>query len=168
MDNTYVEKLVSKKMTTTTAMIRVATIVACVIAIYVLSFYLGIYGLVAMFVCGYLIYYVFSVTSVEYEYVLVKNELTIDGIYGKNKRKTLQQIDVSKCEVIAPVESTYAAGYHRNTEMKSFDYTSGTGEEQVFLLLISFGAAPAKVYIEVDDRLLEGLRMAAPGKLKMS
>jgi hypothetical protein len=105
-------------------------------------------------------------TYVEYEFVLVKNELTIDAIYGKNKRKSLHTIDVSKCELIAPVTSTYAAGYDRNTEMKSFDYTSGEGKEPVYLLITNFGAAPAKIYMEMDEKMLEGMKMAAPGKLK--
>ena len=87
---------------------------------------------------------------------------------GKNKRKNQQTIDVSKCEVIAPVESTYVSGYHRNSQMKSFDYTSGTGGEPVYIMIAPYGAASAKIYMEFDEKLLEAMKMAAPGKVKTS
>lgn len=168
MENRYVEKLVSKKTDTKAVLLRVFTIVAALFLMYILSFYLGIYGLVAMFFLAYGIYYVFFITSVEYEFVLVNNELTIDAIYGKNKRKNQQTIDVSKCEVIAPVESTYVSGYHRNSQMKSFDYTSGNGGEPVYIMIAPYGAASAKIYMEFDEKLLEAMKMAAPGKVKTS
>lgn len=168
MDNRYVEKLVSKKTDTKVVLLRIFTVVTALLFMYILSFFLGIYGLVAMFVLGYAIYYVFFITSVEYEFVLVNNELTIDAIYGKNKRKNQQTIDVSKCEVIAPAESTYVSGYHRNSQMKSFDYTSGNNEEPVYIIIAPYGAATAKIYMEFDERLLDAIKMAAPGKVKIS
>ena len=79
-----------------------------------------------------------------------------------------RSIDVSKCEVIAPVESTYVSGYHRNSQMKSFDYTSGTGGEPVYIMIAPYGAASAKIYMEFDEKLLEAMKMAAPGKVKTS
>lgn len=173
MENSYVEKLVTKKPDMKTMMVRVITVVISLLVIYLGFFYLGtlgmaVYGLVVLFFMAWLVWYVFSVTYVEYEFVLVKNELSIDGIYGKNKRKHLQTIDVSKCEVIAPRESTYVAGYDRNTQIKSFDYTSGTNEEPVFILITSYGAGTAKVYMEFDQKMIDGVKMAAPGKLKLS
>lgn len=166
MDNRYVEKLVSKKTDIGAILLRIATVVVSLLLMYITSFFWGIYGLLAIFVLGYAIYYVFFITSVEYEFVLVNNELTIDAIYGKNKRKNQQTIDVSKCEVIAPVESTYVSGYHRNSQMKSFDYTSGNNEEPVYLLIAPYGAGTAKVYMEFDKKMLDAMKMAAPGKVK--
>lgn len=169
MDNRYVEKLVSKKTEISAIVLRISVLVVALFFSYVIASLIGfVYGLIAIFFLGYLTWYVFFMTSVEYEFVLVNNELTIDKIYGKNKRKTQQTIDVSKCEVIAPIESTYVSGYHRNTQMKAFDYTSGENNEPVYILITSYGASTAKIYMEFDQKMLEAMKMAAPGKVKVS
>ncbi|MCI8718604.1 MAG: hypothetical protein K1W19_01955 [Lachnospiraceae bacterium] len=168
MDNRYVEKLVSKKTEISAIMLRVAVLVAALFFSYIITFFMGIYGIIAIFFLGYVTWYVFFMTSVEYEFVLVNNELTIDKIYGKNKRKNQQTVDVSKCEVIAPIESTYVSGYHRNTQMKAFDYTSGENSEPVYILIVPYGASTAKIYMEFDQKMLDAMKMAAPGKIKLS
>lgn len=169
MDNRYVEKLVSKKTEISAIMFRIAVLVAALFFSYVITTLIGfVYGMIAIFFLGYLTWYVFFMTSVEYEFVLVNNELTIDKIYGKNKRKNQQTVDVSKCEVIAPIESAYVSGYHRNTQMKAFDYTSGENNEPVYILITPYGASTAKIYMEFDQKMLEAMKMAAPGKVKLS
>ena len=169
MDNRYVEKLVSKKTEISAIVLRISVLVIALFFSYVIASLIGfVYGLRAIFFLGYLTWYVFFMTSVEYEFVLVNNELTIDKIYGKNKRKTQQTVDVSKCEVIAPIESTYVSGYHRNTQMKAFDYTSGENNEPVYILIVSYGASTAKIYMEFDQKMLDAMKMATPGKVKLS
>ena len=169
MDNRYVEKLVSKKTEISAIVLRISVLVIALFFSYVIASLIGfVYGLIAIFFLGYLTWYVFFMTSVEYEFVLVNNELTIDKIYGKNKRKTQHTVDVSKCEVIAPIESTYVSGYHRNTQMKAFDYTSGENNEPVYILIVSYGASTAKIYMEFDQKMLDAMKMAAPGKVKLS
>lgn len=166
MNNGYVEKLVKKKTTTQTTFIRILAVLAAILISYVSNVYWGIYALLVVFACAYGVYYLFLNTSVEYEFVLIKNELTIEAIYGKNRRKQLHTIDVSKSDLIAPAESTEAAYYHRNTQMKTLDYTSGEGEEPVYLLVVSCGAETVKLYMEFNERMLEGMKQAAPGKVK--
>lgn len=173
MDDNYVEKLVSKKADTKALLLRAGVVAAALFVLYLSIFFLGTlgllaYGLVAVFFLIWLVYYVFFMTSVEYEFVLVKSELSIDVIYGKNKRKHQQTIDVAKCELIAPVESSEARGYNRAAQMKTFDYTSGKNEEPVYLLVAPYGASMAKVYMEFDEKMLAAMKMAAPGKIKLS
>ena len=171
MNDNYVEKLVKKKADAKTMLIRTGVIVLGLLIVYLSVVFLGYlsvayYGLISVFLLVWLIYYVFYMTSVEYEYALVKNELSIDIIYGKNKRKNEQNIDVSKCELIAPVNSSEAKTYRNATQMKTFDYTSGENTEQVYLLIAPYGASVARVYLEFDEKLLAAVKIAAPGKVK--
>ena len=164
MNDNYVEKLVKKKADAKTMLIRTGVIVLGLLIVYLSVVFLGYlsvayYGLISVFLLVWLIYYVFYMTSVEYEYALVKNELSIDIIYGKNKRKNEQNIDVSKCELIAQA-------YRNATQMKTFDYTSGENTEQVYLLITPYGASVARVYLEFDEKLLAAVKIAAPGKVK--
>lgn len=171
MNEQYVEKLVSRKADSKIILLRALVLAAVFLVLYLSIFFLGTlgllaYGLIAVFLLCWLVYYVFMMTSVEYEFVLVKNELTIDAIYGKNKRKNKQVVDISKCEVIGPTDHPHVIGYHKAAKMKTFDYTSGRGEEPVYLLVAPYGAEMCKVYMEMDDRMLDGMKMAAPGKVK--
>lgn len=166
MEKTYVEKLVTKKASVGVLALRIFTVLVSVLLVYAMLVLIGIYGLVAAFALGCLIYYVFSVTYVEYEMILVKNELSIDSIYGKNKRKTVQNIDVTKCELIAPVTSEAAAPFYSNRQMKTFDYTSGMDGDEIYLMVIPFGAGNARVYFEPGDAMIELMKAMAPGKVK--
>ena len=93
MNDNYVEKLVKKKADAKTMLIRTGVIVLGLLIVYLSVVFLGYlsvayYGLISVFLLVWLIYYVFYMTSVEYEYALVKNELSIDIIYGKTSGKT--------------------------------------------------------------------------------
>ena len=83
MNDNYVEKLVKKKADAKTMLIRTGVIVLGLLIVYLSVVFLGYlsvayYGLISVFLLVWLIYYVFYMTSVEYEYALVKNELSIE------------------------------------------------------------------------------------------
>ena len=59
MDNRYVEKLVSKKTEISAIMLRVAVLVAALFFSYIITFFMGIYGIIAIFFLGYVTWYVF-------------------------------------------------------------------------------------------------------------
>ena len=78
MNDNYVEKLVKKKADAKTMLIRTGVIVLGLLIVYLSVVFLGYlsvayYGLISVFLLVWLIYYVFYMTSVEYEYALVKN-----------------------------------------------------------------------------------------------
>ena len=96
MKDAYVEQLVIRKISMLNMMLRVCAIVSGILITYILTILVGLISLVAAFVIIYGVYYLFMMTSIEYEYVLVNGELTIDIIYGKNKRKTAGVFDIRK------------------------------------------------------------------------
>ncbi len=165
MNDAYVEQLVKKNATMGQMAIRVGSIVSGILITYILMVLIGLISLVAAFAIGYGIYYLFMMTDVEYEYTLVKNELTVDIVYGRNKRKRAGVYDVQKCEVVAPVDSTYAAMYHRNAQMKTMDFTSGTSED-VYIMVVGYGAGNAKMYFEPSKEMIQAMKTQAPSKVK--
>ncbi len=167
MGDTYVEHMVKAKTSNTQMMIRMTAIVGCIFVAYIALVILGItFAAIAIFGLAYLVYYIIIMTDLEYEYVLVNGELTIDCIYGKSKRKQAAKFDITKCEMIAPIESTYVAGYNRNENMKKMDYTSGGSLDNVYLLIIAYGAESAKVYLEMTTEMLSAMKTSAPNKVK--
>ena len=166
MGDSYVEQLVKRQSSMLQTGIRVGAVVSAVVITYIMMLRIGIISLVAAFAMGYGVYYVFIMTSIEYEYVFVNGELTIDTVYGKSKRKRAGTFDIKKSEVIAPVNSDYGAVYHKNMQMKAFDFTSGTDESKVYLMVAPYGAGTAKVYFEPNENMLSAIRTQAPSKLK--
>lgn len=168
MGDSYVEQLVKKQNSVMQIGLRVASVVSAVVITYIMMLLIGIISLVAAFALGYGVYYVFIMTSVEYEYVLVNGELTVDTVYGKSKRKRAGVYDIKKSEIIAPVKSDYAAVYNKNTQIKSFDFTSGTDEDKAYLMVAPYGAGSARVYFEPNEELINAMRFQAPSKVKLN
>lgn len=166
MENSYVEQLVKRQNSTLQIGLRVGAVVSAVVITYIMMLLIGIISLVAAFALGYGVYYVFIMTSLEYEYVFVNGELTVDIVYGKSKRKRSGTFDIKKSEIIAPLKSDYAAMYHKNMQMKAFDFTSGTDEDKVYLMAAPYGAGTAKVYFEPNENMLNAMRTQAPSKVK--
>lgn len=166
MDKTYVEQLVKKETTMTQLALRTGAIVSGILITYILMVLIGVVALVAAFAIVYGIYYLFIMTDIEYEYTFVSGELNIDTVYGKNKRKQSGCYDIKKCELIAPYDSTYAAMYNNNAQMKTMDFTSGRGENEVYLMVAGYGAGNMRVYFEPNGELVEAMRAQAPGKVK--
>ena len=166
MGDSYVEQLVKRQSSMLQTGLRVCSVVSAVIITYIMLQLIGIISLIAAFAMGYGVYYVFIMTAVEYEYVLVNGELTVDTVYGKTKRKKSGTFDIKKSEVIAPVNSDYGAVYHKNMQMKAFDFTSATDESRVYIMVAPYGAGTAKVYFEPNEAMLGAIRIQAPSKLK--
>ena len=51
-------------------------------------------------------YFVFRNSEVEFEYLYVTNQLTIDWIYGKTKRKKAWEGSMDEIQIVAPTGST--------------------------------------------------------------
>ena len=96
----YNEQLIQKQTETKDVFLRlliaigtVLVIAACVFAAYVFGFTL----LIVIAAGGvYLAYLLFSGTFVEYEYIVTNNDLDIDKITGKRKRKRLITLKLNK------------------------------------------------------------------------
>lgn len=166
MGDSYVEQLVKRQSSTLQIGLRIGAVVSAVVVTYIMMLLIGIISLVAAFAMGYGVYYVFIMTAIEYEYVFVNGELTVDTVYGKTKRKKSGTYDIKKSEIIAPLKSDYAAMYHRNMQMKAFDFTSGMDESKVYLMVAPYGAGTAKVYFEPNEDMINAMRTQAPSKLK--
>lgn len=167
MENGYVEQLVKMKRTPGQMALRIGSIVSGLLITYILMVLVGIIALAGAFVIAYGIYYLFMMTDVEYEYTLVSGELTICTVYGKNKRKESGVYDIKKCEIIAPLNSTAAAGYHKNMQMAAKDFTSGNWDDGVYLMVAGYGAGNMKIYFEPNEEMIECMKQQAPGKMKM-
>lgn len=123
MNDSYNELLVKKEADGMQKVARVACVVPAVLCALV-----GLMGnllfLLIAVVLGVLAYFVNQWTDVEYEYLYLDKEITIDKIFAKTRRKKACTIDVHKMEMLAPVKSYHLDGFKDNGR-KVFDFSAG-------------------------------------------
>ena len=83
-----------------------------------------VYFFIGVLLFGVLDYFVFQWTDIEYEYLYLDKEITVDKIMAKTRRKRVAQIDVNKIEIIAP-EKSHQLDSYRNRQVKAKDLSAG-------------------------------------------
>ena len=166
MTESYKELLVKKERGVKENILRGVVVVPTVIAVLMALLTFNLLFFIAAIGFGVLTYFVFLWTDVEYEYLYLDKEITVDKIMAKTKRKRVLTISVDKIEILAPVKS-YQLDSYKNRQIKETDYSSGSdlpeekqyamyydGQQKYLLNLTEDfantikGIAPRKVFLD--------------------
>lgn len=161
MSEVYVECLVQAKSSMLLKFFQVLLIILAVILTFVgINFFLP--ALLGAVVAGVGAYFCYINSDIEYEYMYLDRELTVDKVMAKSKRKRVAEFTVERMEILAPIRSYHLDGYkNRNVEVKDF---SG-GEEQPDLRYAMYYEGGAKVILTPSEALVKALKSAAPRKV---
>ena len=66
--------------------------------------------------------YIYLKFDLEYEYTYIRGELSVDKIMGKERQYGSPTFDLTKLEIVAPVDS-YLLDSYKNSN-KTYDFTS--------------------------------------------
>lgn len=128
---------------------------------------LGIMGnliaLVIAAVCGVGAYFVNLNAEIEYEYLYLDKELTIDKIMAKSKRKRVGVFEVERMEILAPFKS-YQLDSYKNRQVKTLDYSIGE-EEQPDKRYVMFYNGEKKIILSPNESLIKAIKTIAPRKV---
>ena len=120
---TYVECMVKKKANGLMSALKVL-----LIGIAVITGLLGFMGLIVFLiiavVAGVGAYFVSLNANLEYEYLYVDKQLTVDKIMARTRRKKVETFDLERMEILAPIKSWHLDDY-KNRQLKVVDYSSG-------------------------------------------
>ena len=108
-------------------------------------------------------YFIYMNTDVEYEYLYVDRELSVDKIMGKSTRKRIANFDIEKMEILAPVNSYHLDNY-KNRTGKTADYSSGE-VMQPDKRYVFYYDGTQKVIFEPDAEMVKAIQMLAPRKV---
>ena len=132
----------------------------------VLIFMTGILGFIPIIVAiaaGFGAYYVGLRSDIEYEYSLTEKEIDVDVIFAKQKRKRITTVDLTKLEVMAPLDSYKLDGY-KNRQCKTEDYSSGDLNNKKAMYVMYYDGS-RKIILEADERLYKAIYNVAPHKV---
>ena len=163
MNETYVEWLVKRKTPVYMKLLKFLSIMLAVCFIVI-----GMLNLVALIIGGLLAaaaYFIYLNSDIEYEYLYVDKELSIDKIMAKSRRKKAATFDLGKMEIVAPVKSWHLDQY-KNRNDKVTDYSSGE-EKQPEKRYLFYYDGKQKVIFEPNDEMLKAMQLVAPRKVFM-
>ena len=161
MSETYVECLVQAKKSMFLKFLQVLLII-----VTVLFLFFGIYffwpAMVLAIGTGVGAYFAYMGADVEYEYLYLDRELSVDKVMAKSKRKRMAVFMVERMEVFAPIHSYHLDNY-KNRNVKVIDYSGGEGEPDLRYAMYYEGGT--KVILTPSEELVKVLKSVAPRKV---
>ena len=161
MNETYVEWMVKKKAPAYMVLLKFVFVILTVLFILV-----GMVFMPAMLIgiaFGVGAYFVNLHANLEYEYLYVDKELTVDKVMAKSRRKRVAVFDVGKMEILAPVKSWHLDNF-KNRQDKQVDYSSGE-EKQPDHRYVFFYDGKQKVIIEPNLEMVKAIAFVAPRRV---
>ncbi len=158
MNDVYVECLVKAKNSLFLKILKVV-LVAVTIATGLLGLMGFIFFLVIAFIAGVAAYFVTLNADVEYEYLYLDKEITVDKVMAQSKRKRMGVYKVDKMEILAPVDSYHLDAY-RNRTVQTLDYSGA--EEKDYAIYYEGGK---KIILSPSEDMIGVLRNVAPRKV---
>lgn len=161
MNETYVEILIKKKTPAYMKLLKILLIMltVCFVLVGLILWPALLIGVVL----GVASYFVYMNAELEYEYLYLDKELTVDKIMAKSKRKRVEVFELEKMEIIAPIHSWHLDSY-KNRNDKIFDYSSGEpGKPDT--RYVFFYDGQKKVIFEPNENLIKAMQFAAPRKV---
>lgn len=163
MNESYKELLVKKpsgaKETLFKVLILAPTIIAGLLTLLTGSIILFIVTVALGVGC----FFVFQRTNIEYEYLYLDKEISIDKIMGQAKRKRVLTLDVNKIEILAPQKS-YQLDSYRNRQVKTIDYSAGEDLPELKLYEMYY-EGNQKILLNLDEDFAKTVKGIAPRKV---
>ncbi|NWO21391.1 hypothetical protein HW273_05715 [Oribacterium sp. oral taxon 102] len=163
MDN-YVEHLVKRKDPGYFMILKLLCIVLDIFGI--LAAFRFVPGLLLLLLAGILSYFVWLYASVEYEYLYMAGNFTVDMVLNRSRRRKKLETNAEELILIAPKSSSTARDALRSP-CRVMDLSGNGPENLKYAYIFSRGGEKQCCYIEMTDKLLRELRFHSPSKVKM-
>lgn len=162
MNETYVECLVKRKTPGYMSFFKILLIMLTVG--FVLVGMVFIIALIPAILFGVAAYFVYMNTDLEYEYLYLDRELTVDKVMAKSKRKRAAVYSLDKMEIVAPVKSWHLDNFKNRQTSKNVDYSSGE-EKQPDKRFVFYYEGNQKVIFEPSEEMVKAMQFVAPRKV---
>ena len=170
--DSYVEQIVAHKKTGKDLIISIIMILS-VLGIVAIGFLFGIlinfyFVIVGFFLAAFDIYfcwYVITGRNVEYEYTVTNNNLQIDKIMAKRRRKEILSIDINRIEGMDTVEENRLSDAKCNKVMHLGTDISDTSQHRFIVLTNKYGRI--MVIFAPNEKIMTSLKMYLKPEVKI-
>lgn len=156
MGDSYVECLVEREKDMGMFILRGVLFVAAGICLI-----MGILGMPVLLVfavaCVLIGVFLVPDSEIEYEYLYLGKELTIDKIIKKSRRKSVATLDLNKMEFMCPYRS-HELDSHKNKKTPVKDFSAGKSDENPYVIVYHDEKGDSLVYITPNTELLKAIK----------
>ena len=158
MKDVFKEQLIKRRSDTKTVFAKVGLVLAALflmtlaMMIPTLNFFWPVFFVAIVFGT----YFMFRRFNIEYEYVLTNNELDIDIIYGKSRRKRIFSANVRDFEAFRRIGSAEMEHSFSSANAKA-DYSSGPGGGTTYEFLVAYKGKKMRIIFEPNEDLLSSM-----------
>jgi len=165
MNDIFKEQLVAVKPNKTTSLKKTGIVIAAVI-IGIVGFVFGGGFIGPLVVVGVVIggSYLVKSFNLEYEYALTNDELDIDKIMNKERRKRLFTVNIKDIEMMAHVTDGMRKGDMERAQ-KTIDVSSGEEGPDTYVILFRHQNNLTKLIFEPNDSIQRNIFRQAPSKV---
>ena len=166
MAETFKEYLIKQKKSPTDILAQIGIIVGTIILVAVAFFYGGSFiGPILIIGILFGVGFLFSRFNREYEYILTNNELDIDVIYNRSRRKRVMTIDMKKIEIMANIKDERHQA-EINKGYKVINVSDNLNNENTYVILTQTPDKGAcKVILSPNEAFVNDLFRQAPNKV---
>lgn len=154
MQDIFKEQLVKKIPTFKDNLKKYALVSGGVLLIIVLTIFFPSALPIIALVVGFGVFYGFSFFNVEYEYVLTNNELDIDIIYNKAKRKRKFSCVLTNIELMCHINDNVNIPKLGNVD-ETLDFSSQVVTDNTYCFLINNNGKKTKVIVQPNEQMLD-------------
>lgn len=163
MSDAYVECLVKAKSSVLGKFFKYFLVILTGLMVLLVLLTMNIIALLLAVAAGVGAYFVNMFTDLEYEYLYLDKELTIDKVMAKTRRKRVAVYQLDRMEILAPIKSYHLDNY-RNRQTKVKDYSIGY-EEQPDLRYAMYYEGGEKLILSPSPEMIKVMKNAAPRKV---
>lgn len=169
INDRYAEARVVCKKYPKGIIIKIAIILATVLLAFIgLTMGSLLMGSVFM-ICGVAIFFLYfglwKYTKIEYEYLFLAGEFSVDKIYGATSRKQAINVVFSQAEIVAATDSDRIAPYKNNPNCKVMDFTSGDVSKRRYSMIVNGKENKLHLILEPTTEMLELFQLSSPSKV---
>lgn len=167
INETYVEWLVKRKNTAGGTALKYLMYFLTGFSVFLMLFTIfKLVGFIAAILFGFLTYFVSLQSDIEFEYLYLDREVTIDKIMGKAKRKRVMKLGIDKMEIFAPINSHQLDSY-KNRGLKTVDYSSMIEEkpDRRYMMVYGDEGGTKLIVLEPNEAMIKAIKTIAPRKV---
>ena len=104
--------------------------------------------------------------KIEYEYIFVTNELTIDAVYSQTTRRRKRKIEMARVEYVEPTNEERNHNLMEGTTIRLEDYSSHEADAKTWTIRFNDQEQQYLIIFEPNDKILNAMWRSAPGKVQ--
>lgn len=162
MGESYTELLIKRKPAFVLVLVK-ALLLGLTGACFVMTLFGNPISLFGGVIFGLIFYLVRGKTDLEYEYLYLSGELSVDKIINRQKRKASITMPMEKVELVAPTNSEKLNEY-KNKSLKKLDFTSRSGKPS-YTVIFHGKEIQYRVLMELNEDIVNAMYNVAPRKV---